>query len=141
MLSKEILGLNPARNTALRATSGSPARAGRLDTPFLPRFCFFNMTTRGIISECCRLGSVANSVSPISSRWVRLHTGSPGSSLPQAEAAGAGTGRAQAEWQEIAPAAADSVSNGTHSGGEPSFGEQGIQSTCMAQRIWAGCLS
>lgn len=56
------------------------------------------------------------------------------------EAAGVGTGSAQAEWQQIAPSAPDSISSGTHSGGEPSFGEQGIRSTCMAQQLWAGCL-
>lgn len=68
---------------AIRATSGSPAQAGRLDTPSLPRFCFLNMTARGIISECCRLGSVASSGSLISSRWVHLQTGSPGSPFPE----------------------------------------------------------
>lgn len=91
---------------AIRATSGSPAQAGRLDTPSLPRFSFLNMTARGIISECCRLGSVANSASLTSSRWVHLQTGSPGSPFPQ-----------------IAPSAAGSISSVTHSGREPSSGQ------------------
>lgn len=39
VLSKEILGLNPA----LKATPGSPARVWRLDTPLLSQFCFSKM--------------------------------------------------------------------------------------------------
>lgn len=57
-------------------------------------------------------------------------TGSPGSSFPQAEAAGAGMGAL----------GSGSISSGTHSGGELSFGEQGVESSCMAQQLWAGCL-
>lgn len=40
---KKSLGWIQHWNMALKATSGSPARVGRLDTPFLSQFCFLNM--------------------------------------------------------------------------------------------------